>query len=126
MDLVQTITENELGFIAGLDYGQDRDRHEAALRLVINQQGGQLKKAQQWFPYEVIELGAHHLQVGHEREFAICTLLVIRSVRSGFDKATDLAEKRAARDDDYRLLPANLRDAIDVEFSDAIRAGPKH
>lgn len=117
MDLVQTITANELSFIAGLDYSQDRERHEEALRLVIAHQGGQFNDGQHWFPYEVVELGAHHLQVGHEREFAICTLLVIRAVTAGFDKATDLAEKKVAMESQYRMLPAALRELIDAEYA---------
>ncbi len=45
-------------------------------------------------------------------------------VRAGFDTATDLAEKRVAREVEYRLLPAILRNAIDAEFRDDIRAEP--
>ncbi|WP_266183209.1 hypothetical protein [Dyella humicola] len=119
MDLVQSISESELSFIAGLDYGKDQDRHQTALRLVIDQQGGKFNEGQYWFPYEVVELGAHDLQTGHEREFAICTILVIRSVAAGFDKATDLAEKRAAMESQYRLLPVALQVAVDAEYAAA-------
>lgn len=119
MDLVQTISEGELSFIAGLDYGQDQDRHETALQLVIRRQGGNFNEGQRWFPYEVVELGAHHLQTGHEREFAICTILVIRSATAGFDKATDLAEKRIAMESQYRALPLVLQEAIDAEYAAA-------
>lgn len=119
MDLVQTISEGELSFIAGLDYGQDQARHETALQLVIGQQGGNFNEGQCWFPYEVVELGAHHLQTGHEREFAICTILVIRSVSAGFDKATDLAEKKMAMESQYRVLPVALQEAIDAEYAAA-------
>ncbi|MFC4763533.1 hypothetical protein [Dyella koreensis] len=117
MDLVRTITGDELSFIAGLDYGQDQDRHESALHLVIDQQGGQFNESQRWFPYEVVELGAHHLQIGHEREFVICTLLVIRSVIAGFDKATDLAEKKITMESRYRMLPVGLREVVDAEYA---------
>lgn len=116
MDLVKTISAEEVGFIAGLDYGQDRESHEAALRSVIWENADRFTEGQQWFPYEVVELGASHLQAGHEREFAICTLLVIRAVATGFDKATDLAEKRASKVWEYGQLPAQLADAIDVEY----------
>lgn len=117
MDVVQTISEDEFRFIAGLDYGQDEECHQAALRSVIEVQGGRFNEDQYWFPYEVVELGANHLQPGHEREFVICTLLVIRAVIGGFDKATDLAEKRSAMDWQYRHLPADLQAAIDAEYA---------
>jgi len=75
--IVTSITESEPTFIAGLDYGQKQDQHLDALRKVIFEQDGVSTRPQYWFPYEVIELGAHSLESGHEREFAICTLLVV-------------------------------------------------
>ena len=90
---ISSITEDELAFIGALNYGQQSDQHLVALRRLIFEQGGIPTAGQIWFPYEVIELGAHHLQPGHEREFAICTLLVIGAVEVGFDSSTDLSQK---------------------------------
>ena len=88
--LVKSASESELAFIAALDYGQDAERHLAALRAVCFEQGGVIRPDQYWFPYEVIELGAHSLREGHEREFAICTMLVLANVAARVDTSTDL------------------------------------
>lgn len=117
MDLLSTVSDDELAFIAGLDYGQHVERHLAALREVIFSQGGVLRRDQYWYPYEVIELGAHHLEPGHEREFAICTLLVVRAVVAGCDTSTNLSDKLARHSSDYTELPEELRTAIFEAFA---------
>lgn len=110
--LISTITNSELRFIAGRDYGQGVDAHLVALRQVIFEQRGVPSDGQYWYPYEVVELGSHALEPGHEREFALCTLLVIEAALRGFDKNVDLAEKLARRARDYDALPPELRDVI--------------
>jgi hypothetical protein len=111
-DLARTATEEELAFIAALDYGQDTERHMAALRAVCMDQGGIVRPDQYWFPYEVIEMGAHSLQRGHEREFALCTLLVLANVAAGIDISTDVQAKFTDRAADYDGLPTILREEI--------------
>lgn len=110
--LVATATPEELAFIAALDYGQDADRHLRALRETIFEQHGALRSDQHWHPYEVIELGANALVPGHPREFAICTLLVLHAVATGYDTATDLAFKFETLAADYDALPTGLRDEV--------------
>ncbi len=105
-------SDEELAFIGALDHGQDAEQHLAALRSVLSERGGIVGDGQHWYPYEVIELGAHWLQPGHEREFALCTLLVIENVAAGTDTSTDLVAKLAERAADYDRLPAPLRDLI--------------
>jgi hypothetical protein len=109
--LLKTITEEELAFIAGLDYGMGVDEHLAALREVIFEQGGDMRRDQYWHPHEVIALGSHHLQPGHEREFFFCTML-LQAVQSGYDDTVDLLEKFQDRASDYQQLPAELRDGV--------------
>lgn len=110
--LLKTITEQELAFIAGLDYGLDADRHLAALRELIFAQDGDLTRDQSWYPHEVIALGAHHLQPGHEREFFFCTMLLLQAVQSGYDDTVELLDKFQDRASDYQRLPAALCDEI--------------
>jgi hypothetical protein len=105
-------SHDELVFIASLDYGQGAEQHLAALRSVLSERGGIVGDGQHWYPYEVIELGANWLQPGHEREFALCTLLVIENVAAGADTSTDLVAKLAGQAADYDRLPAPLRDLI--------------
>jgi hypothetical protein len=84
----------------------------AALRKVVFEQDGQFQEDQRWLPYEVVKLCAHSLVAGHEREFAICTLLVVAAVRSGFDSATSLATKFGEQSASYDALPPLLREGI--------------
>src|SRR5690348_17220667 len=93
MDLaafLRSLSDDELQFIANLDYGVDSELHLDGLRKLIDEQDCIPVEGQEWFPYEVIELGAHGLKPGHEREFAACTLIVVRAVTSGYDTSTDL------------------------------------
>lgn len=113
---VLTATQAELRFIAGLDYGQDAERHFAALNALIFARAGAWRVEDQWFPYEVIELASHWLQPGHEREFVIATLLVVAAIRSGFDGKISLEEKLEARFDDYACLPEELSKLVFAEF----------
>lgn len=110
--LLKTITESELEHIAALDYGQNTETHSAALRAVIFDQGGELRDGQQWYPYEVIELGSHVLEKGHEREFFFCAMLVLQSALNGYDTSIDPSEKLADRAREYDRLPVELRDEI--------------
>jgi hypothetical protein len=121
---ISSVTDSELAFIAGRDYGVESEKHFSALRRVIFEQSGIPLSGQEWFPYEVVELGAHHLETGHEREFAICTLLVIGAVEDGFDTSTDLSQKFHDRAADYDALPVWLRDEILAAYEHAPMAPP--
>lgn len=110
--LIQSISEQELDFIAALDYGRDREKHLAALKQLIYGQNGILSETQFWYPYEVIELGSNQLQPGHEREFAICTLLIISAITAGTDKTKDLDQFLEEKSDYISSLPQDLYDSI--------------
>ena len=116
--LIATMTDAELRHIAARDYGCDADAHLAALRRVLFDQRGEFVEGDNWFPYEVVQLCAHHLELGHEREFALCTLLVIRAVAQEFDRATSLELKFDDQAASYQALPPDLRDAILVALSE--------
>jgi hypothetical protein len=110
--LIKSVSENELLYIAALDYEQECSQHLAALRKVVFEQDGIISASQIWHPYEVIELGANSFKAGHEREFAICTLMVIQAVAAGVDLSTDLSAKFSARTQDYDALPSTLKEEI--------------
>ena len=110
--LWQTLSEDELAFIASRDYGVDAELHLDALKKVLFEQDGCAYDGQHWYPYEVIELCAHWLQPGHAREFAACTLLVIKNVVQGHDRCTDLVYKFECRASDYARLPPELSEQI--------------
>lgn len=119
--LVATATSAELAYIAALDHGEDSEQHLRALRELIFVQHGALRPDQQWHPYEVIELGANALRPDHAREFAICTLLVLQAVATGYDTATDLDFKYETHAADYAALPAVLREEILRAYAEAQR-----
>ena len=108
LELIRSISQDELSFIAALDYGQNKEKHLEALNALIFKNSCTFTDDQYWFPYEVIQLGSHHLQEHHAREFTICTLLVIQAVKIGFDKSTNLIEKLSDRTNDYEKLPTEL------------------
>ncbi|MBV6811531.1 hypothetical protein KWH19_17595 [Xanthomonas campestris pv. pennamericanum] len=116
--LLQSLTPDEVRFIAQRDYGQDAERHLQALASVVAR-GGRFEQGEEWHPYEVVELGAHSLVPGHAREFAICTLLVIAAVADGFDLSTTLADKFQERADDYAKLPPQFQHAILAAYAAA-------
>ena len=119
--LVTSATDRELEYIAGLDYGQDAQRHLDALRVVILEQQGKLQDGQRWFPYEVLELGSHGLVPGHEREIVICTTLVIEAVRSGFDTSTSLEDKFSDRSSvDPAFAKMRLRAGERIDFKNSL------
>lgn len=109
---LESLTEDELKFIADRDYGVDSDLHLEALRKVVGEQAGAFTEQQSWYPYEVIELGAHALVPGHEREFVACTLLVLRAVATGYDRSTQLDWKFSDHTQDYDALPPALKQAV--------------
>jgi hypothetical protein len=110
--IVSSATLDELKYIAGLDYGQNDRQHLNALHELIHVQSGVINRDQFYFPYEVVELGSNVHVLGHEREFAICTLLIIANVVAGADTATDLSQKFSDRSQDYDQLPLHLKEAV--------------
>ena len=59
---IKSISEDELRFIAGLDYGCDEDKHYSSLKKLIFSQECIGIEDQYWYPFEVVELGSHWLQ----------------------------------------------------------------
>lgn len=110
--LIKTATESELRYIASLDYDQDSERHLDALRSLIFEQDGNLQADQYWYPHEVIALGSHQLNDGHEREFFFCTMLLLQAVANGHDTSVELGDKLSDRANDYDRLPVALRDEV--------------
>ena len=111
VEFLQSLKAEELRFIADQDYGQDSDRHFEALQEVVAC-GGQFPAGEHWYPYEVVELTANALSPGHEREFAVCTLLVIAAVVSGHDKSIGLDAKFRDLAESYGNLEPTYRESI--------------
>jgi len=112
LPLWKTLSEDELKFIAGRDYGVEVERHLEALKKVVFDQDGYLGEGQYWFPYEVIELCSYSLEPGHAREFVACTLLVIRNVVGGYDRTHDLSEMFDNHATFYAELPPELSEQV--------------
>lgn len=118
IEFIQSITDAEMNFIANLDYGCGKEEHLQALKKVIFEQGGICNNDQLWYPAEVYELGSNSLQQGHEREFVICTLLVILNVIKGYGHI-ELSEKFDHHAWAYDQLPENLKGRIIQAYEQA-------
>jgi hypothetical protein len=116
--MTDRVTDQHLRYIAARNYGVAAEAHWRALNALIAR-GCVFVSGDYWFPYEVIELCAHHREPGHDYEFALCTLLVIRAVRSGFDRATDLSVKFSDRAVDYSALPYELSERVLAAYVEA-------
>jgi hypothetical protein len=121
-ELLNSLSEFERDFIAGLDYGADREIHRAELDAVIHR-GGDLDfdKQGNWYPYEVIELGKNWLQQGHEREYAACMGIVLRNIETSADRSNDVEYILTQHYDSVRALPSELREMIDSQIERIIQ-----
>lgn len=110
--LIGTASHAELDWIAALGQADEQARHRAALQHVVGAQRGLLQDDQLWYPYEVIERGAARCETGHEREFVMCTLLVLLAVHAGQRVGVDLALQFDDLAATYETLPPVLRDTV--------------
>ena len=110
--LIGTASHAELDWIAALGHPDEQARHRTALQQVVGPQQGRLHEDQLWYPYEVIERGAARYAPGHEREFVLCTLLVILAVQAGQRLDVDLALQFDDLAATYETLPPVLRDTV--------------
>ena len=106
IDFIQSICESEIEFISNLDYGQDNEKHHIALKNLIFNQACKALSEQYWFPMEVIELGSSALIKGHEKEYTICTLLVL------INQPENVNSKFNTQCSNYDALPNEYRDLI--------------
>jgi hypothetical protein len=108
----------ELSFIAGLDYGLDKDKHFAELQSLIFERQGEFRDGELWFPLEVIELGSNSITQGHEREFVICCLLVVSAIDSGHCFSHDRESKYSTIEPLLSQLPEELASLLTDVYSD--------
>lgn len=106
--LLATAKREELAFIAGLDYWQDQVAHLAALESLIFERQGKFKDGEHWCPFEVVELGTNSVNPGHEREFALCCLLALEAINSGFDSVHDRESRFSAFEAHLGQIPPDL------------------
>jgi hypothetical protein len=116
--LLESLTNDERDFIAGLDYGNGAELHRSALDEVIAFSGiVDFESKGYWYPYEVIELGKNWLQEGHEREYAACLGIVLKNIETGGDRSNDLEWIIENQADSISQLPSELQ-AIVSELAD--------
>jgi hypothetical protein len=118
--LLESLTDHERDFIAGLDYCNDAEQHRAALDHVIASGGCvDFDSKGYWHPYEVVELGKNWFQSGHAREYAACLGIVLKNIERGADKSNDLESIIENEADSISLLPIELKTLI-TELADSI------
>lgn len=111
-ELLESLTDDERNFIAGLDHGDDRAEHREQLDIVIEKQGSIDAEDQLWYPYSVIEMGKNVHHIGHDREFAACVGIVLHNVLEGADKMNNVAQIITMFSHQIANLPEDLRDMI--------------
>lgn len=110
--LLKSLSNDELNFIAGLDNDNDQAKHRSALDAVIEDDGLiDLGNIGNHFPYKTINNGTR-LQVGHEREYAACMGIILRNIETGDDERNDLEDIINTQSDSIRNLPDDLREGI--------------
>jgi hypothetical protein len=112
LKFVKGITSDELKFISMADYGQDSERHLEALKKLIFEQNCIVDHEQSWFPYEVVELTRWSCKEGHEREFAICNIIIALSIIAGADGSNEPTYMLDTIAPEYDKLPDLLRELV--------------
>lgn len=108
--LIQSITQDEIAYIAKMDYGQDVDKHILALNQLIFEQNGLITDNQYWYPYEVVELAHYYVEPDHERAFAICNCLIAKNIlwETDNNRSMDWTFTQAERMKEYAKLSNDL------------------
>ena len=122
---IKSITENEIKFIAERDYGADTEKHEYELRKLIFDQNGVISSNQYWYPYEVVELCRWSYEIGHEREFVICNIIICLSVIAGTDNKNDPEYMKEVLKKEYDKLDSSNYDLIFKILTETIKAQEK-
>jgi len=120
----KSIAPEELKFISEADYGQDSEQHLQALEKLIFEQDCVVNQKQYWFPYEVVELCCWRCKEGHEREFAICNIIMALSIIAGADGSNNPKHLLDTIGPEYDKLPVPLRELVVnllIEASDKCR-----
>lgn len=104
-EVVFSISEEELDYISGLDYGQYVEDFRRDLKKVIFEFEGLFVVNKP--SYEVVQLGRHFAYEGHEREFAICNCLVAQNVLWDVDHSNEVAWM-LEKIEEYNKLPDYL------------------
>ena len=112
LKLAKSITPNEIDFISMADYGNGSVQHKEALQKLIFDQDCVVTEDLPWRPYEVIELMRWSCKEGHEREFAICNIIIALSVIAGTDLRNEPQYMLDAIAPEYDKLPDNLREFV--------------
>ena len=122
LSFIESISEAELNYIAAADYCRDIDQHKNALKELIFLQNGIMQKGQYWYPYEVIELNRWSCEEGHEREFAICHLIIALSIMAGTDISNSASHMLEKLENEYQKLPKELCELVVNAMSEASHA----
>ncbi len=115
-EFLASLTDAEREFIAGLDYGNDQERHREELDRLI-EHGGVLTvrdRDQLWYPYEVVELGKNWRQAGHDREFVACGIIVLLNIIHERDEMNSLDAGLEVVVKALGQLPLHLRDLLEA------------
>jgi hypothetical protein len=121
--LIATVTETEIEYIASCDpavsfgYGDAAESIASIRRVLFDQHGDVVDERK--FAHEAVILCAGKLEEGHEREYALCTLLQHWWHCTGEVEHIDIDFELEQSERRYRDLPEPLRTAVFQAFADA-------
>ena len=112
LEFAKSISEAEIEFISQADYDQETEKHKEALRKLIFEQDCVITSEQSWHPYEVVELTKNQCKNGHEREFAICNVIIGISIIAGTDITNDSQDMLESISSEYDKLDKNTKELV--------------
>ncbi|BFM06930.1 hypothetical protein [Halioxenophilus aromaticivorans] len=112
LEYAKSINLEEIKFISMADYGQDSTQHLESLKKLIFEQDCVVNGDQYWFPYEVVELARWNCKDGHEKEFAICNIIIALSIIAGADSSNDPTYMIDTNASEYDKLTEPVRDLV--------------
>lgn len=107
--LLPMLDDNQLKYIAKIDYGKDFDEHYVALKNLIVEQNGKIlyDKNQSWIPYEVLSLSHFYCDKNYETAYVFANVILARNILMHNNIFDDFSEFEIVPD-----LPQPLHDII--------------
>lgn len=80
--LLPMIDDNQLKYIAKIDYGNEFDEHYIALKKLIVEQNGKIlyDKQQSWVPHEVLSLSHRYCDKSYEIAYVFANVILARNM----------------------------------------------
>lgn len=109
LQIARSMRRDEIQAVANADYGNDVERHQAALLDCIGRRDGIFEASEYWFPSEVVELSS---LIPGEPGHAGCTALLLLNALHRGDEQGWFDERWVGQGAAYSALKPSQRDPI--------------